>query len=95
MDATQIRRAVLVPQLPDDTLIKAHSALPEPVAGTSTRPLLWVLAGLLLVLGLGAAGLRVQQQMQIRELLAEAQQRGARAVDRTATGQCGILLAMY
>ena len=75
VDATQIRRAVLVPQLPDDTLIKAHSALPEPAAGTSTRPLLWVLAGLLLVLGLGAAGLYVQQQMQIRELLAEAQQR--------------------
>ena len=73
-DATQVRPAVLLqPSATENPTVPV--ALPTATSGKLRRSLLWVLGGLLLVIGLGAGGLYVQQQLNIRELLGEAQQR--------------------
>ncbi|SDU13019.1 Serine/threonine protein kinase [Pseudomonas pohangensis] len=77
-DATQIQPAVLVAAVPGVGV----TADPAPAAqrpATTKRPLrrlMWVLLwGLLLVLGVAVGGLYLKQQLQVRQLLGDAEQR--------------------
>jgi len=72
-DATQIQPAVLIGAVPATASEPVVAAVQA--AGSLTRPLLWILAILLLVFGLGVGGVYIKQQMQIHELLGEAEQR--------------------
>jgi hypothetical protein len=82
-DATRIQPAVL---LPASAPAPASALAPEPAPALAavaaekktrrvTRFLLWVLLALLLIIVLGVGGLYLQQQLQIRELLDEGEQR--------------------
>lgn len=74
-DATQIRPAVLLPLATAIAPLESSPAVAAQASSTVMRPLLWILAALLLVFGLGAGGVYLKQQMQIRQLLGEGEQR--------------------
>lgn len=72
-DATQIQPALLVAALPEPAAVRVET--PVVVRKSLVRPLLWVLAVLLLAFVLGVGGVYLKQQLQIGELLGEAEQR--------------------
>ena len=72
-DATQIQPAVLVAALPEAAAVQVET--PVVARKSLLRPLLWVLAVLLLAFVLGVGGVYLKQQLQIRELLGEGEQR--------------------
>ena len=80
-DATRIQPALLLPAAaltPAPEPAPAHAHTPAVAVKKTrrvTRILLWLLVGLLLIVALGVGGLYFQQQLQIRELLGEGEQR--------------------
>ena len=72
-DATQIQPAVLVAAVPEVAASPAEPAVQK--SGSVMRPLLWLLGVLLLAFGLGVGGLYLKQQLQVRQLLGDAEQR--------------------